>query len=361
MVLSRIRVVMGCGQAESATLYRRSQVVVKIGINGFGRIGRLVFRAAWERADIEIVQVNDPGGDVANAAYLLEFDSIQGTWDRGVEATEDALVIEGREVRWRGGRDCAEAGWGDVDVDVLIECSGRYRSAELLAPFLEAGIGHIIVSAPVGDAQVPNIVVGVNDDAFDPARDRIVSGASCTTNCVAPVVKVLKDSFGVVRGSLNTIHAMTATQVVMDGFHKDPRRGRASSSSLIPTTTGSAKAIGRIFPDLEGHISGLAVRVPVTCPSITDCTFETRDPTDRDAVNGALAAAAAGELDGILGFEKRPLVSVDYVGDVRSSIVDAAMTLVVDRHHVKVLAWYDNEMGYVHRLLDLLRRIADRS
>jgi glyceraldehyde 3-phosphate dehydrogenase len=333
---------------------------VRIGINGFGRIGRLVFRAAWERDDVEIVQVNDPGGDAENAAYLLEFDSIQGTWTNTVGSLKDALEIDGATVRYSRGKDCAEAGWtgsGPGGIDALIECSGRFKTADTLSPYLAAGIGHVIVSAPVADAEVPNVVVGVNDAAFDPARDRLVSGASCTTNCVAPVVKVLHDHFGVVRGSLNTIHAMTATQVVMDGFHKDPRRGRASSASLIPTTTGSAKAIGRIFPDLNGHISGVAVRVPVVCPSITDCTFEVRKAADRDAVNAALAAAAAGDLAGILGYEERPLVSVDYIGDPRSSIVDAGTTLVVDSHHVKVLAWYDNEMGYAQRLIDLLERI----
>lgn len=333
---------------------------MKIGINGFGRIGRLVFRAAWEREGVEVVQVNDPGGDAENAAYLLEFDSTQGTWSKNVGSRENALLVDGSAVRYSRGRDCAEAGWSGSaanGIDVLIECSGRFKSSELLAPYLAAGIGHVIVSAPVAEKDVPNVVVGVNDAAFDPGRDRVVSGASCTTNCVAPVVKVLNDRFGVVRGSLNTIHAMTATQTVMDGFHKDPRRGRAASASLIPTTTGSAKAIGRIFPDLDGHISGVAVRVPVTCPSITDCTFEVREATDRNAVNAALAAAAEGELAGILGFEERPLVSMDYVGDPRSSIVDAGTTLVVDRHHVKVLAWYDNEMGYANRLIDLLDRI----
>ncbi len=335
---------------------------MKIGINGFGRIGRLVFRAAWERDDVEIVHVNDPGGDAENAAYLLEFDSIQSTWSRAVSSEAEALVIDGKSVHYSRGKDCAEAGWsgsGPTGIDVLIECSGRFKTADALAPYLAAGIGHVIVSAPVGDADVPNIVVGVNDAAFDPERDRLVSGASCTTNCVAPVVKVLHDHFGVVRGSLNTIHAVTATQVVLDGFHKDPRRGRASSASLIPTTTGSAKAIGRIFPDLNGHISGVAVRVPVTCPSITDCTFEVRKATDRETVNAAMAAAAAGELAGILGYEERPLVSIDYVGDSRSSIVDAGTTLVVDSHHVKVLAWYDNEMGYAKRLIDLMGRIGD--
>ena len=331
--------------------------MIRIGINGFGRIGRLVFRAAMERQDVTIVQVNDPGGDAENAAYLLNFDSLQGTWTRSARAEGDALVIDDVSVRWTRGRDCAEAGWADAGLDVLLECSGKFKDPATLQPYLTAGIGHVIVSAPVADTEVPNIVVGVNDAAFEPGRHRLVSGASCTTNCVAPVVKVLNDAFDVVRGSLNTIHAMTATQVVLDGFHKDPRRGRAASASLIPTTTGSAKAIGRIFPELEGHISGVAVRVPVTCPSLTDCTFEVREATSREAVNAALKAASAGPLAGILGYEERPLVSIDYVGDPRSSIVDAATTLVVDRHHVKVLAWYDNEMGYAHRLIDLLGRI----
>jgi len=329
---------------------------MRIGINGFGRIGRLVFRAAWGRDDIEICQVNDPGGDADNAAYLVNYDSVQGTWNRRAEADGDTLIIDGHRVRWTRGRDCAEAGW-NKDIDVLIECSGKFKTVELLQPYLDAGVGHIIVSAPVGDREVPNIVVGVNDHAFDPAQHRVVSGASCTTNCVAPVLKVLHESFGVVRGSINTIHAVTPSQVVMDGFSKDARRGRAGFASLIPTSTGAAKAIGRIFEDLNGHISGLAVRVPLTCPSITDCTFEVREPATREAVNAALAAAAAGELAGIMGYEEQQLVSVDYVGDKRSSIVDASSTLVVDQRHVKVLAWYDNEMGYSSRLLDLLDRI----
>lgn len=331
--------------------------MIRIGINGFGRIGRLLFRAACERPDISIVQVNDPGGNAASAAYLLNYDSVQGTWKEQATADDERLCAAGHSAVFSRARDIAGAHWEKAKVDVLLECSGQYRDAAKLQGYLDAGIGHVIVSAPVGDESVPNVVVGVNDAAFDPARDRLLSGASCTTNCVAPVVKVLHENFGVVRGSLNTIHAVTASQVVMDGFHKDPRRGRASSSSLIPTTTGSAKAIGRIFPDLNGHLSGLAVRVPVTCPSITDCTFEIREPAGVEAVNGALQKAADGPLQGILGFETAPLVSVDYIGDTRSSIVDAATTLVVDQHHVKVLAWYDNEMGYTHRLLDLLDRI----
>lgn len=335
---------------------------MRIGINGFGRIGRLVFRQLFERGDLpqdwELVQINDPGGDATRAAYLVEFDSVHGHWPVPIVADGDDLCVAERRVHFSRGTDHAAAGWPE-GLDVLLECSGRYTKAADLAPALALGIGHVLVSAPVGDSSVPNIVVGVNDDAFDPARDRIVSGASCTTNCVAPVVSVLDETFGVVRGSINTIHAVTASQKVMDGFGSDLRRARAASSSLIPTSTGAAKAVGRIFPKLSGHLSGLAVRVPVTCPSITDCTFEVRDATDAEAVNAALAAAAGGRLEGILGYETRPLVSVDYVDDARSSIVDAPSTLVVDGRHVKVLAWYDNETGYSHRLVDLLRRISD--
>lgn len=336
---------------------------MKIGINGFGRIGRLVFRQLFERTDLpadwKLVQINDPGGDAEQAAHLAEFDTVQGRWTVPVTGVGDALSVAGREVRFSKGRDAASAAWPE-DLDVLIECSGRFKSSETLAPYLEHGIGHVVVSAPVSDAAIPNIVVGVNDDAFDPQRDRIVSGASCTTNCVAPVVSVLDEAFGLVRGSINTIHAVTASQKVMDGFGADWRRSRAASASLIPTSTGAAKAIERIFPQLAGHISGLAVRVPVTCPSVTDCTFELRESTDAEAVNAALRLAAEDRLAGILGYETRPLVSVDYVGDRRSSVIDAPSTLVVDGTHVKLLAWYDNEAGYSNRLIDLLRRVGAR-
>ncbi|MEL7304269.1 MAG: glyceraldehyde 3-phosphate dehydrogenase NAD-binding domain-containing protein [Myxococcota bacterium] len=335
---------------------------MRIGINGFGRIGRLVFRQLFERQDlnqtIEVVQVNDPGGDASNAAYLVNHDSVQGLWPREAIANDDTLRVGDSVVRWSRGTDPGSSGWDETKPDLLIECSGRFKTMDALHAYLKLGIGHVLVSAPVSDPEVPNIVVGVNDDAFDPSRDRCVSGASCTTNCVAPVIKVVHGEFGIVRGSINTIHAVTPSQKVMDGFAKDVRRGRAGFNSMIPTTTGAAKAITRIFPELKGHISGLAVRVPLTCPSITDVTLETRDPTDASKVNAALEAAAAGPLAGVLGFESRPLVSVDYVGDPRSSVVDAPSTMVVDGHHVKILAWYDNEAGYSNRLVDLVERLS---
>lgn len=333
---------------------------MRIAINGFGRIGRLVFRQLFERrdlpADLELVAINDPGGDAAGAAYLAEHDTVHGRWGVPVAADGDALIVDGRRVAF--GRHGAPGTWA-ADLDLVVECSGRFKDPDTLRAYLDAGVGHVLVSAPVSHASVPNIVVGVNDGAFDPVRDRIVSGASCTTNCVAPVVQVLDEAFGLVHGSINTIHAVTASQKVLDGFAGDLRRGRAGFSSLIPTSTGAAKAVVRIFPELDGRLSGLAVRVPVTNPSITDCTFELREATDADAVNAALRAAAEGPLAGILGIEDAPLVSVDYVGDVRSSVIDAPSTIVVDDRHVKVLAWYDNETGYSHRLVDLLRRIGD--
>ena len=335
---------------------------MRIGINGFGRIGRLVFRQFVTRTDLppdwQLVQINDPGMDAAAAAYLANFDSVHGRLPVDLGSEDDDLLVgeDARRVPFTTGTDPVSAGWAE-DLDVMIECSGRYKSRAAVQPYLDHGIGHVVVSAPVGDEEVPNVVVGVNDDAFDPALHRAVSGASCTTNCVAPVVSVLDEVFGIVRGSIDTVHAVTPSQKVMDGAASDPRRGRAAFSSLIPTSTGAAKALGRIFPQLQGHLSGLAIRVPVTCPSITDCTFELREEADAEAVNAAFTAAARGRLAGVLGVETRPLVSVDYVGDPRSSIVDAPSTLVVDGRHLKVLAWYDNETGYSHRLVDLLRRI----
>lgn len=339
---------------------------MRIGINGFGRIGRLVFRQLVTRTDLpsdwQLVQINDPGMDAGAAAYLATFDSVHGRLAVDLDAEDDDLLVHSGARRGRvpftSGRDLASAGWAE-DLDVLLECSGKFKSHGAIQPYLDHGIGHVIVSAPVGDAEIPNVVVGVNDHVFDPERQRAVSGASCTTNCVAPVVSVLDEVFGIARGSIDTVHAVTPSQKVMDGPASDLRRGRAGFSSLIPTTTGAAKALGRIFPHLEGHISGLAIRVPVTCPSITDCTFELKQATDAAAVNAALTEAAEGRLEGILGVETRPLVSIDYVGDWRSSIVDAPSTLVVDGHHLKVLAWYDNETGYSHRLVDLLKRLSD--
>ncbi len=329
----------------------------RIAVNGFGRMGRLALRAAWDWPDLEIVHVNEVGGDAATAAHLLQFDSVHGTWDVPVAHDREGLLIDGRRVSYSSNQNLEDTSWSALGVDVVVECTGRFKSRQALAPYLDAGVGKVVVSAPVKDG-TPNFVMGVNDHLYDPDKHHIVTAASCTTNCIAPVIKVIHESLGIRHGSITTIHDITNTQSVLDEYHKDLRRTRASATSLIPTTTGSATAIAEIFPELRGKLFGLAVRVPVANASVTDCVFEVARPTSEDEVNGFLKAAAEGELAGILGYEERPLVSVDYEGDTRSSIVDALSTMVIDRTHVKVLAWYDNEIGYVHRMMELVRKVS---
>lgn len=328
---------------------------VKVGINGFGRIGRLALRAAWDFPELEFVAINDPGADAAALAHLLNFDSVHGRWDR--EATADAgdMVIDGRRIRVTRNRSIDETDWSGCDL--VIEASGKMKTVALLQAYLDQGVKRVVVTAPVKEAGVRNIVMGVNDHTFDPATDRIVTAASCTTNCLAPVVKVIHENLGIRHGSITTIHSLTNTQTILDAPHKDPRRARACGSSLIPTTTGSATAIVEIFPELKGRLNGHAVRVPLTNASLTDCVFEVDTPTDRETVNRLLKEAAEGPLQGILGYEERPLVSIDYKTDPRSSIVDALSTLVVDGTHVKIYAWYDNEWGYANRTVELARKV----
>ena len=300
------------------------------------------------------VHINEVSGGSATAAHLLEFDSVHGRWLRPIERDERR-----DRGRWRadrlvgGGSTPAIVGWGDLGVDLVLECSGRFRSGETLAPYFDQGVRKVAVAAPVKDGSALNVVVGVNDDRYDPAAHDIVTAASCTTNCLAPVVKVLHEAIGIAHGSITTLHDLTNTQTIVDAPHKDLRRARAASMSLIPTTTGSATAIGLIFPELQGKLDGHAVRVPLLNASLTDCVFEMRRETSVEEVNGLLRSAADGPLDGILGYEERPLVSADYVNDPRSSIVDALSTIVVDGTQVKVYAWYDNEWGYANRLVDL--------
>lgn len=327
---------------------------IRVGVNGFGRIGRLAVRAAWDRPGFDFVDVNEPHGDAATAAHLLSFDSIHGRWSRDVAGEGDALVIEGQTLGYSGFASPGEVPWDEAGVEVVLECSGRFRSVESLRPYFERGVRKVIVAAPVKEAGAMNVVVGVNDDPGELARHDILTAASCTTNCLAPVVKVIHEGIGIRHGSITTLHDLTNTQTVVDAPHKDLRRARAASLSLIPTTTGSATAIGLIFPELQGRLDGLAVRVPLLNASLTDCAFEVERATDVGEVNGLLEAAAEkGPLAGILGYEERPLVSVDYRGDPRSGIVDALSTMVVDETQVKVLAWYDNEWGYANRLVEL--------
>ena len=328
---------------------------IRVGINGFGRMGRLTLRAAWDNPELQFVQINDPAGDAATLAHLLEFDSIHGRWDRGITADGEALVIDGTRIPVTRNKDIAATDWSGCDV--VIESSGKFRKPDVLQPYLDQGVKRVVVTAPVKSPGVLDVVVGVNHHRFDPAQHRIVSAASCTTNCFAPVVKVIHEGIGIRHGSLTTIHSLTNTQVIVDAPHKDLRRARACGSSLIPTSTGSATAIAEIFPELKGRLNGHAVRVPLTNASLTDCVFEVERATTVEEVNALLKTAADGVLAGILGYATRPLVSIDYRTDPRSSVVDALSTLVINGTQVKLYAWYDNEWGYVNRTAELVHLV----
>jgi glyceraldehyde 3-phosphate dehydrogenase len=330
----------------------------KIGINGFGRMGRLAFRVAYGRPEIEVVHINELKGGSATAAHLLKFDSVHGQWshkvtgDNGALRINDDAPIHFSEAGNPGGID-----WEKSGARIVIESTGKFRTRPLLEPYLKCGIEKIVVAAPVKEGAL-NLVMGVNDHLYRPEKHDIVTAASCTTNCLAPVVKAIHESLGIKHGMITTLHDVTNTQTVVDAPHKDLRRARASSMSLIPTTTGSATAIGLIYPELNGRLNGLAVRVPLLNASLTDCVFEVNRPTTVAEVNAGLKAAAEGDLAGILGYEERPLVSVDFKDDPRSGIVDALSTMVVNGTQVKILAWYDNEWGYANRLVDLVIKLA---
>jgi glyceraldehyde 3-phosphate dehydrogenase len=330
-------------------------MTIRVGINGFGRMGRLTLRAAWGDDELVFVRINDPAGDPATLAHLMNFDSIHGRWDREADSNGDHLVIDGVRIPITRNKDIAATDWSDCDV--VIEASGKFRKPDVLRPYLDQGVKRVVVTAPIKAAGTLDTVMGVNHHRFDPAHHRIVSAASCTTNCFAPVVKVIHENLGIRHGSLTTIHSLTNTQVIVDAPHKDLRRARACGSSLIPTSTGSATAIAEIFPELRGRLDGHAVRVPLTNASLTDCVFEVERATTIEEVNGLLQAAAEGELKGILGYETRPLVSIDFQTDPRSSIVDAPSTLVINGTQVKIYAWYDNEWGYVNRTAELVRLV----
>jgi glyceraldehyde 3-phosphate dehydrogenase len=338
---------------------------MRVGINGMGRIGRLALRAAFGAAErpgddpragnrLEVVHLNEIKGGSAVAAHLLAFDSVQGRWRADIAADgDDALRIDGRRLGFSAHGTPGEVPWGDLGVDLVLECTGRFLTPETLQGHLDRGARRVIVAAPVKVGDVPNIVVGVNEDRYDPSRHRIVTAASCTTNCLAPVVKVVHEAIGIRHGQITTIHDPTNTNVVVDAPHKDLRRARSAMASLAPTTTGSATAIALIYPELKGRLNGHAVRAPVLNASLTDCVFEVRRETSADEVNRLFAQAARGPLAGILGYEERPLVSADYARDTRSAIVDAPSTMVTDGTMLKVYAWYDNEMGYSCRMVDL--------
>jgi glyceraldehyde 3-phosphate dehydrogenase len=330
--------------------------VARIAINGLGRIGKLLLRNLIDGGD-RVVLVNDPAGDAAGHALLLEFDSVQGRWTTPVTAAgEGGLVIGGQKVRLTQERRIEALPLAETGVDLVADCTGAFRTAERLAPYLAAGVARVVVSAPVKDSGVLNIVVGVNDHLYDGSQ-AIVTAASCTTNCLAPVVKVIHGSLGIRHGSITTIHDVTNTQTIVDRPARDLRRARAALTNLIPTTTGSATAIGLIYPELAGRLNGHAVRVPLLNASLTDCVFEVERPTTGTDVNDLFAAAADGPLRGILGIERRPLVSSDFRGDPRSAIIDAPSTMVTGGTQVKVYAWYDNEWAYACRMADIARMV----
>ncbi len=324
--------------------------MTRYALNGLGRMGKLALRPLLERG-AEIAWINDAVGDPAMHAHLLEFDTVHGRWDARFEADAGGVTVDGVRLPFVGARRIADLPLDGVDM--VIDCTGVFKTEAALAPYFEAGVKKVVVSAPVKDGDAANVVYGVNERVYDPARHRIVTAASCTTNCLAPVVKVIHEAIGIRHGSITTLHDVTNTQTIVDRPAKDLRRARSALNSLIPTTTGSATAITLIYPELAGRLNGHAVRVPLLNASLTDCVFEVARETSREEVNALFRAAAEGALAGILGYEERPLVSADYVNDTRSSIVDAPSTMVVNGTQVKVYAWYDNEMGYAHRLVDV--------
>ena len=337
---------------------------MRVGISGMGRIGRLALRAAMGAAErqpedpragnrLDVVHLNEIKGGVAACAHLLEFDSVQGRWRGGIAAGDGAIMIGERRLTYSEHATPGAIPWGDLGVDLVLECTGKFLTPETLQGHLDRGAKRVIVAAPVKFDSVLNVVIGVNERLYDPQRHPIVTAASCTTNCLAPVVKVVHEAIGIRHGQITTIHDPTNTNVVVDAPHKDLRRARSAMLSLQPTTTGSATAIALIYPELKGKLNGHAVRAPVLNASLTDCVFEMERPTSAEEVNSLFRAAAGAHLAGILGYEARPLVSADYARDTRSAIIDALSTMVTDNTLLKIYAWYDNEMGYACRMVDL--------
>jgi len=326
-------------------------MTTKIGLNGFGRIGRLTFRIASEYQQCEFALINDPSGDAATMAHLLNFDSVHGRWHRQASATDQSIIIDDTEIAYSQNTAISDTDWSGCDL--VIDASGKFKTKAALQPYFDQGVKRVLVSAPVKEDGVVNIVMGVNHDEYDKSIHKIVTAASCTTNCLAPAIKVIHEQLGIKHGSITTIHDITNTQTILDAPHKDLRRARACGSSLIPTTTGSATAITHIFPELKGKLNGHAVRVPLANASITDCVLELETPTNADRVNALLKEASMSYLKNILGFEERPLVSIDFKTDPRSCVVDALSTMVVNDTQLKLYLWYDNEWGYSNRTAEL--------
>lgn len=330
-------------------------MTIKVGINGFGRMGRLSFRAAFDWPEIEFIHINDPAGDAATLAHLVNFDSVHGRWQHDAIPEGDGILINEQRISLSRNKTIAETDWSGCDV--VIEASGKMKTKVVLQAYLDQGVKRVVVTAPVKEEGILNIVMGVNDGLYDKSKYPIITAASCTTNCLAPVVKVIHEGLGIEHGSMTTIHSITNTQTILDAPHKDLRRARACGMSLIPTTTGSATAITHIFPELVGKLNGHAIRVPLANASLTDCVFEVSRATTVEEVNDLLRLASESGLKDILGYEERPLVSIDYKTDPRSSIIDALSTMVVNGTQVKIFAWYDNEWGYANRAVELVRMV----
>ncbi len=328
--------------------------MIKIGINGFGRMGRLALRAAWANPVFDFVQINEVSTDAKGSAHLLTFDSVHGIWEQECEGIDNTINIDKKVIAYSTNQAISETDWSSCDI--VIEATGQFRQPDQLQIYFDQGVKKVIVAAPVEGAL--NIVYGVNDDLYDPHQHHLLTAASCTTNCLAPVIKVLHEKVGINHGCMTTIHDITNTQTIIDKGHKDLRRARACGQSLIPTSSGSAKAIIQIFPELKGKLNGMAVRVPLLNASLTDLVVETSRTVTKEEINAYLKEAAEGELQGILGYDDRPLVSADYKDDPRSGIVDGLSTMVIDGTQLKVLIWYDNEWGYVNRMMELADKVA---
>ena len=336
-------------------------MTLKIAVNGLGRMGKLLLRDLFDAgAGGEIVLINEPFGDIEQLALLLEFDTVHGRWNANIAAGDGEISINGQSIRLTQEKTLEALPLAELGVDLVIDCTGVFKTKAKVAPYYAAGVKKVVVSAPVKNEGALNLVYGVNDNLYDAASHDLITAASCTTNCLAPVVKVLHEEIGIKHGSITTIHDVTNTQTIVDKAHKDPRRARSALNSLIPTSTGSATAITLIYPELKGRLNGLAVRMPLLNASLTDCVFEMERETRAEEVNALFKKWADGPLKDILGYEERPLVSADYTNDPRSSIVDAGSTMVINGTQVKVYAWYDNEWGYACRLGDITRMVAGR-
>ena len=340
------------------TEFKEEEMTVKIGINGFGRIGRIVLREAAKTNNYEFVGINDLVPP-KTLAYLLKYDSVHGKFPGEIKATDNSIIVNGKEIPITSEKDPSNLPWGKVGADVVFECTGIFTTQEMAGKHLSAGAKKVIISAPAKDKETPTFVYGVNHEEYDPSKDNIISNASCTTNCLAPFAKVLNDNYGIEKGFMTTIHAYTADQKLVDAPHKDLRRARAAALSQVPTTTGAAKAVGLVLPDLKGKLDGMAMRVPTADVSCVDLVVMLKKETTKEEVNAAIKRASENELKGILGYNEEPLVSIDFVSDPRSSIVDAPSTYV-NGNMVKILSWYDNEYGFSARMLDMANYLGSK-